>query len=249
MLQNQKNTERKGKMKIATNMLFLLILLTPVTIFAQSGNQPAKNPDGVDLFASQNLDDWDFFSDDPSLKKEDVWSFTKEGYLFCTGKPIGFLCTKKEDYRDFKLTVQWRWPEGVEPTNSGVFLRLNGQFRPLPCCIEAQLKHGDAGDIWTFHGFGLEGYDNTRVRRVDNHELGGKMAGITKLFDAENKPGEWNTYEILCQGGTVVLSVNGRIINWTKDIGDKFGRIGLQSEGGPIEFRNFIVTPLNRTEN
>ena len=227
------------------------------TLSAQGPRQPGQFPmpqgpvnaeGAIDLFASKNLADWDCFLVDGG-KKEEVFSFTDEGILRCTGKPFGWLSTK-EKYRDFKLAVQWRWPEGVEPTNSGVFLRMNaepGGF--LPRCVEAQLQHKNASDLWAFHGMGLAGFDKARfTHNSPGNDVTGELRGIKKLVDAERPAGRWNTYEIVCQGGTIVVSVNGTIVNWTKDFEDIAGAVGLQSEGGPIEFRNFFVTPLSRAE-
>ena len=207
---------------------------------------PVRPEGSIDLFASKNLADWDFFLLD-GVKKEDVFSFTDEGILKCSGKPFGYLSTK-EKYRDFKLTVQWRWPEGVEPTNSGVFLRMNGDSKGfLPRGVEAQLAHGSAGDLWAFHGMGLEGFDKARyTHNTNTGGATGETRGTKKLVDAERPAGSWNTYDILCQGGSMVVSVNGTIVNWTKDVEDIAGAVGLQSEGGPIEFRNFFITPLAR---
>ena len=209
---------------------------------------PVKAEGAIDLLASKNLDDWDFFLND-GAKKEDIWSFTEEGTLYCKGVPMGYLCTKK-DYRDFKLTVQWRWPEGVEPTNSGILMRINGQPKALPRCVEAQLAFGNAGDIWTFHNMELEGYDKARfTHNTPGRVLTGEARGVKKLVNAERPAGRWNTYEILCQDETLVISVNGTIVNWTKDLEDVAGKIAFQSEGGPIEFRNAVLTPLNRTDD
>jgi hypothetical protein len=209
---------------------------------------PVKSDATVDLFASKNLSDWNYFLVD-GVKKEEVFSFTDEGVLKCTVQPFGYLCTK-EKYRDFKLTVQWRWPEGVEPTNSGVFLRMNGDSKGfLPRGVEAQLAHKSAGDLWAFHGMGLAGFDKARfTHNAPGNDVTGETRGTKKLVDAERDPGRWNTYEILCQGGTIVVSVNGTIVNWTQDVEDVEGPVGLQSEGGPIEFRNMWLTPLSRSE-
>jgi hypothetical protein len=50
--------------------------------------------------------------------------------------------------------------------------------------------------------------------------------------------------EILCVEGLIVVTVNGKIVNWTTGAEPIAGRIGLQSEGGPIEFRNAVITPI-----
>ena len=221
--------------------MFVAIALILTTCAVVRAQQDA--PRSIDLFASQNLADWDFFLDDPGLKKEDVWSFNSEGSLVCKGEPIGYLCTK-ESYKDFKLTIEWRWPKGTAPTNSGVLMRISGKPRPLPYCVEGQLHHGNAGDIWAFHGFELEGFDKKRFRGPSRGELTGEARGNAKLLNAEKPAGEWNTYEILCQDDILILCINGVIVNWAKDLDEKPGKIGLQSEGGLIEFRNAILTPL-----
>ena len=209
---------------------------------------PVHAEGAVDLFASKNLADWDFFLLD-GAKKEDIFSFTNDGILQCKGEPFGWLCTK-EKYLDYKLTVQWRWPEGVEPTNSGVFLRMNDVTKGfLPRGIEVQLRHGDAGDIYGFFGMGLAGHDKARfTHNPQGGEVVGELRGIKKLVDAERPAGRWNSMEIVNQGGTIAVSVNGTLVNWTKDVEDIAGPVGLQSEGGPIEFRNMFITPLSRAE-
>jgi hypothetical protein len=214
------------------------------------GNAPMQqqgpvNAEGaVDLFASKNLADWDFFLVG-DVKKEDVFSFTNAGILQCKGQPFGYLCTK-EKYRDYKLTVQWRWPEGTEPTNSGIFLRMNGESKGfLPRGVEVQLQNGNAGDLWAFHGMGLAAHDKARFsHNTPGRDITGESRGIKKLVAAERPAGRWNNMDIVCQGGVIVVNINGTIVNWTKDVEDVVGPVGLQSEGGPIEFRNMFVTPL-----
>jgi hypothetical protein len=218
------------------------------------GNAPMQpqgpvNAEGaIDLFASKDLADWDFFLLD-GAKKEDIFSFNDDGILHCKGEPFGWLCTK-EKYRDYKLTVQWRWPEGVEPTNSGIFLRMNGETKGfLPRAVEVQLQNGNAGDLWAFFGMGLAAHDNARfTHNTPGRDVTGEIRGIKKLVATERPTGRWNTMDIVCQGRVIVVSVNGTIVNWTKDVEDVAGPVGLQSEGGPIEFRNMFITPLSRAE-
>ncbi len=47
--------------------------------------------------------------------------------------------------------------------NSGVLLRINGEPRAIPRSYEAQLRSGDAGDLYGFQGMRLEG-DAARAR-------------------------------------------------------------------------------------
>ena len=84
-------------------------------------------------------------------------------------------------------------------TNSGVFLRINGAPKPLPRCIENQLKSGDAGDLYGFHGMKIDG-DKARRIEVKAHELGGDFVGVKKLLGNEKPPGAWNRLEVLADG-------------------------------------------------
>ena len=66
------------------------------------------------------------------------------------------------------------------------------------------------------------------------------------MAPSNEKPvAEWNAAEIICTDSTVTVSINGTEQNRITGISNKSGYIGLQSEGGPIEFRNVVLTPLN----
>ena len=195
------------------------------------------------LFEKKNLSDWVFYVDKDGVKVEDVFSFSNDGRLLCKGQPFGYLATK-ESYKNFKYTVEWCWPEGSAPTNSGIFLKITDQPKGafLPKAVEVQLQHKNAGDIWAFHGRVLTG-PASRIKNNDNPDIG-KFSGTTKLLDTEKAAGQWNTMEILCTDDLIVVAVNGKIVNWVTGAEPIEGRIGFQSEGGPIEFRNAVLTVL-----
>jgi hypothetical protein len=196
------------------------------------------------LFNGRNLDGWQAFLKDPKLGKHDVWR-VEDGLLICKGEPMGYLYTE-QNYTHFRLLVDWRWAPGKPPGNSGVLLRVNGPHRPLPRCIEAQLKSGDAGDLYGFHGMKIDG-PLARRRAIAAHELAGDLIGVAKLEGNEKEPGQWNTYEIVAQGPTVTVWVNGKKLNEAFDCDLVAGPIALQSEGGEIHFRSVQITPLAPT--
>ena len=194
------------------------------------------------LFEKKNLAEWDFYVDKDNVKVDDVFSFADNGVLACKGQPFGYLATK-ESYKNFVFVVEWRWPEGEKPTNSGVFLKIGEQPKGtfLPQTVEVQLQHKSAGDLWGFHGRRIGTGDRFTERES---EKAGKMNGVKKILDQEKEPGQWNRVEILCNDGLIVVVVNSKIVNWTTGAEPIEGRIGLQSEGGPIEFRNAVLTTL-----
>jgi hypothetical protein len=197
----------------------------------------------VDLFNGKDLTGWHAVLAKPDVNMEEVWS-VRDGMIVCKGEPLGFIETA-QNYRNFKLVVEWRWAPGKEPGNSGVFLRINGARKPLPRCIECQLKSGDAGDLYAFHGMRIDGNPARRVE-VKNHELGGDFLGVRKQFANEKAPGEWNQLEILADGPNVTAWVNGKKVNEASNGEDVAGPVGLQSEGGEIHYRTVRLTPLGK---
>ena len=226
----------KALMVLKCNVLGALVL----AMLLGAGGAMAAAPKGaVDLFDGKTLDGWEHYLVDPKLKMADVWS-VKDGLLVCKGKPMGYLATKKQ-YTNYKLVVEWRWPPGKPATNSGVLMRITGKPKALPKCVEAQLKAGSAGDIYGFHGFNVKG--SARVIAANNKFVG-KLSGVKKIKAAEKKPGEWNKYEITFNGGDITVILNGEKVNEATGCDVVAGKIGLQSEGGPVQFRTVRMTPL-----
>ena len=200
-----------------------------------------KSQGAKDLFNGKDLKGWKYVLADSKVKMEDVWS-VQDGAIICKGDPIGYIY-QDVLYTNFKLEVEYRWAPGKNPGNSGIFSRINGQPRSLPRCVEAQLKHGSAGDILTLQGMNMS-TNQPRSFFIKNHALAGDVAGVNKLEDKEAKPGEWNKVEIVAKGSQYTVSMNGQKINEAKDIEITPGPIGLQSEGGEIHFRRVAITPL-----
>ncbi|MHC4143566.1 MAG: 3-keto-disaccharide hydrolase [Planctomycetota bacterium] len=170
--------------------------------------------------------------EDPDANPKSVWK-VRDGEIWCTGNPTGFLRTK-EEYSNYKLVLEWRWPE--KSGNSGVLLHMGGEEKVWPLCMEAQLMHKRAGDLI---GMGYTFNENKAKK-------GGFISYTPHMSDpSERELGEWNKYEITCKGGTIEATINGRLQNKATGVNISKGYIGLQSEGVPIVFRNIKLTPLN----
>ncbi|MGL4943006.1 MAG: 3-keto-disaccharide hydrolase [Thermoguttaceae bacterium] len=217
-------------------VVWSFVLCTFVAVGAVFADAPV-----VDLFKDTQISAWDFYLEGDA-KRDATFAF-KDGVLTVTGKPNGWLCTKK-DYKNFEFSVEYRWPEGVEPTNSGIFLRIHGEpINFLPRGIEVQLKHGNGGDVYGFHGFKIAG-ETPRATEDLNSKLAGEVRGVKRNRGNESKPGEWNRVSILCYEGLILIKWNDKVVNWAHAADNVAGKIGFQSEGGPIEFRNAIVNEL-----
>jgi hypothetical protein len=223
-------------MSRATTSFLALVLACWFAVTVRAADPPVK------LFNGTSLDGWGYYLVNPNVKMTDVWS-VKDGVLICKGEPAGYLATEK-DYTNFKLIVEWRWPEGKKPGNSGVLMRVTGEPKALPKCVEAQLQHENAGDFWAFHGFKISGEPARTIQKKD--EQYGEVTGIRKIKGNEKKPGEWNTCEITAEGGAVTVAVNGEVLNKAADCEVVAGKIALQSEGGEIHFRRVELTPIEK---
>ena len=84
-----------------------------------------------------------------------------------------------------------------------------------------------------------------RFFSVSKHPLAGDIAGVAKTVDAENPPGQWNRVEILARGPRYSVRMNGKEINAAEGVEVVAGPIGLQSEGGVIQFRRATLTILH----
>ena len=198
---------------------------------SESKSAVSEDDKAITLFNGKDFEGWYMWSEDADSDPMDVWQ-VKDGTIWCTGVPTGFLRTTKE-YSDYKLVFEWRWPE--EPSNSGVLLHMSDGDKIWPLCMEAQLMHQRAGD---FIGMGYKFNDN-------KNKKGESVRYAPRMNDSnEKKPGGWNTYEIVCKGDTVELTVNGLLQNKATGVGIRKGFIGFQSEGTPIVFRNLKLTPL-----
>ena len=218
-------------------------VLAAVLLLACASAQAAP---AVQLWNGKDLSNWSFFLVDPKAKLEDVWS-VRDGLIVCKGEPLGFLMTK-EKFTSYRLVVEWRWAPGTLVTkektpNSGVLMRVNGEPRGVPRTYEAQLRSGDAGDLYGFWGMRLAG-DPARAKARAGDPVLGDMSGVSKAEAAENPVGEWNRYEILLDGTKLEVTVNGKKVNSATVADVLAGPIGLQSEGGEIHFRKVELTPL-----
>ncbi len=196
---------------------------------AREGQSAGKR---VMLWNGKDFAGWTRFVPEAGVDVNEVWR-VQDGVLYCSGKPNGYIRTANR-YENYQLHVEWRWPE--TPTNSGVLLHAGGGDQVWPVCIECQLKSGSAGDFVLMGGAGLT------VDGVERRNPAQRFVVINKKAPTSEKPaGQWNTYDIYCRDGSIRCLVNGVLQNEGTKATPSSGWICLQSEGGPIEFRNLYV--------
>jgi len=90
------------------------------------------------------------------------------------------------------------------------------------------------GDIWNI--------DEVKMR-VDPARTSGRHTA--KLHDSNERPiGEWNDYEVTLDGGNLEIKVNNLLQNLASECEVVPGKICLQAEGSPKEFRNLVLVPI-----
>ncbi len=207
--------------------ILTLALATVALLGSASDIQAQKSQK---LFNGKDLSNWNFVVDKNAVPAEQVFS-VKDGLIRISGEPFGYMYTK-EKHSNYKLHVEWRWVDG-KPSNSGIFLLIADPKNPFPNGIECQLHAGDAGDFVLLGGSDLVEF--TSKERPEFPVVKKDKAS------SENPAGEWNEANIFVKDGVITVYINGVYQNTGTNL-VKEGFIGLQSEGGPVEFRNVTLT-------
>lgn len=214
-----------------TYIISFLCFCTANIIFAESPT--------IDLFNGKDLSNWSFFIDTSAkdIKPEQVFT-VKNGLIHIKGKPFGYMYTK-EKFDNFYLHVEWCYP--IEKSNSGIFLFVQDPPKELWAnAIECQLCANKAGDFIMLGGSEMEEF------KVPEGKIKPKFP-LVKKFDESNEGsvGTWNTADIICENGRIIVYINGTLQNIGTAKLNKSGYIGLQSEGSDILFRNVRLTRLS----
>jgi hypothetical protein len=203
-----------------------------------------RSAEAVDLLrpapTRDDLGRWAVFSESPTARFADTWH-VDQGTLVCRGRPRGYLYTK-EKYADFVLTFQYRLPREAKPHKGGVLIRMTGKHAIWPKCLEAQINHPDAGDFWGLAGYRLDG-PAERKKTIAKSPFGA-LIHLAKMDEAARPIGAWNDYTIRAVGGTVTLTLNGRLVNRATGCDVTAGPILLTAEGNEIHFRKLRLINL-----
>lgn len=161
------------------------------------------------LFNGENLDGWNIVVNDTAVLPSNFF-YVNDGMIETVGVPYGYIRTKKA-YSDYKLHVEWRYPN--KPSNSGVYIHINGPDKIWPKSFQCQLKYHNAGDF-------IVGGTNLSATIRDSLYVSTREIQplIPKSNPTNEKPsGEWNSYDITCLGNTIEIKVNGLLQNTVKN--------------------------------
>ncbi len=139
---------------------------------------------------------------------------------------------------------------------SGDFLVLAAKDEDgtiAPTSITAEVKRDRDGEpVWTpgaeKETFPAEGATMARVNWRDRDPDWVDVKGYRGEKDIENPLGEWNRMEVICEGDTIRILLNGELVNEVTECHPSEGYIGLQSEYAECHIRRFELHPLGTFE-
>ncbi len=202
-----------------------------------------------ELSANEKKEGWALLFDGKTL---DGWGATgkaegfavEDGTLACLNKG-GHMAYSTGEWADFILKCDFKTERRV---NSGVFLRWSDLKNEVQTGMEIQV---------------LDCFGKVKT---DKHDCGALYDCLEPSMNAVKPAGEWNHYEISCQGPIIRIVLNGQQIihtdlrAWTTahqnpdGTKNKFdapystmlqkGHIGLQDHGGLLWYKNLKVKPL-----
>jgi hypothetical protein len=162
-------------------------------------------------------------------KSLDGWKMvnTKDNFLVKDGvlvlnKGAGWLASDRT-FGDFELRIRYRF---VTPgTDSGVFIRA-----------------GLEGKNWPSKAYQVQNMDNLTLGRIGSVKGEHKVDVLKRV----KKPtGEWQDLTVVARGSSVHVSLNGEEIFTSDNLKHTDGHIGLQAEGGILEFERIDIKPLD----
>lgn len=193
------------------------------------------------LFNGTNLDGWYAFTADEKKQNNatGVYAVTDSMIRFY-GEKVGYLMTNKS-FENFELSLEYRW--NIEPKydrknkvrNSGVMYNIPVDAPDVlwPRGIQFQIKEGFTGD------FVLLDSVTINVKGITN--AAGKSVVVSCFKDNDKPSGEWNTLVIQSKNDVCSQFLNGQLVNEGTNASSKKGRILLQYEGSPIDFRRIKI--------
>jgi len=229
--------------------LGLVLLACAISCTRPSDRLSAADEKFVPLFNGRDLAGWVNVNCAPGTFS------VRDGIIVSTGVPTGVIRTERM-YENFIIELEWKHlhPAG----NAGLFLWGDGitaPGTPFARGIEVQIldhgyvekyerETGKKGDGFTGHGdvFPIHG----ATMKPDRPHPNGSMRCLPSEFRCR-PAGEWNSYRVVCNSGTVKLSVNGKEVSGGTECRPRKGYLCLESEGSECHFRNIRIHELPST--
>jgi hypothetical protein len=149
----------------------------------------------------------------------------KNGVIFLD-RGAGWLRSEKE-YQDFELRLEFRFVS--KGADSGIFLRASKE-----------------GKMWPAKNYQVQTMDNESIAAVYATALARPKSkrDADLMRKARKTGGEWQSYALILKGDAIEVRLNGALITTATGLTVRPGYIGLQGEGGQLEFKNIRIREL-----
>jgi hypothetical protein len=194
-----------------------LTLAAVALTFAGRAQGGGKEEGFVSLFDGKGLGGWHVMNKGKFSVKDGVIFLNKGG---------GWLRSDRE-YQDFELRMDFRFIS--KGADSGIFVRASKEGANWPG-KNYQVQTMDDDSLGNLFAAGLK-------RGKVKHDR-------AKIKAARKKTGEWQTYVIRLEGDRIEVKVNGETVTTGSGLVVQPGYIGLQGEGGQLEFKNIRIKEL-----
>lgn len=213
------------------------LLLIIVILFSQNNNAQKR----IALFNQKDLKGWYAFGEEAGKHNNASDLFSVENNTIrMYGPKAGYLMSE-ESFSNFELTVEFRWNTDTNfvrknnGKNSGVMYLVPSETPDVlwPKGIQFQIKEGSSGDFILLQEVTLN------INGVQTEP--GKSVVAKRFVDAEKNIGQWNKLIITSKNGVITQKLNGKLVNQGTESSVTQGRILLQYEGYPIDFRKINI--------
>ena len=223
-------------MQLRFTHVLAVSLMSAAALLADTPVPPLSGKLGtpIELFNGKDLSGWTWVQRTPKGNEkivtiDAVWS-VRDGLLHDQGRPIGYIRTS-DSYDNYVLNVEQLH---VKKGNGGILFAMTGPDKVWPHCLEAQGLNGEEGDIRNVALFKMT-MDPARTEAKRLRRMGP---------DPELPVGQWETFQIIVDHGNVALIVNSHLQNLATNAEGMAGHIGIQAEGGEIEYRKIELVPI-----
>ena len=225
----------KRIMKYLYCLLNIVFLLIPALSAAQTT---------IQLFNHKNLEGWYAYAPEyGKLANASELFSVEDSMIRLYGGKAGYLMST-QSFHDFKLSVEFRWNTDTtfvrknNTKNSGVMYLVPIETPDIlwPKGIQFQIKEGSTGDFILLQEVTLE---------INGKKTEPGKSVVIKRFDDAIKPDEeWNKLVVTFVKSTIKQELNGKLVNEGNNPSVLEGRILLQYEGFPIDFRKIEIERL-----
>ncbi|WP_299511777.1 DUF1080 domain-containing protein [Mucilaginibacter sp.] len=204
-----------------------------------------------------------------------VTMVNNEPVVRISGETYGCMFTKQE-FQNYhlKLMVKFgdkKWtPRLNEPKDSGLLYHSQGElgvdyWRSWMQAEEFQIMEGGFGDYWCVAAVGAHIKMHDPAARKDmavydpkgidtQMGVGGHRSGFVQHSHDYEKPGDWNSVELICYGDKSLQIINGHVVMALTQLvykdGDIIkplvkGKIQLQSEAAEVFYKDVQIKSIN----